>query len=52
MAHKTLCVLLLLNHGADVNRASNNGVTPLFIASQNVHDSVCALLEVEQQRGA
>jgi ankyrin repeat protein len=35
---------LLLEKGADVNLASNDGVTPVNIASQNGHAEVLALL--------
>ena len=31
---------LLISHGADVNKARNNGTTPLSIAVQNGHTEV------------
>ena len=36
---------LLLDKGADVNRANNQGTTPLAIAKRQQHHAVVALLE-------
>ena len=40
-------VRVLLEQGADINKAKNNGATPLLIASQNGHVDVVRVL-VEQ----
>jgi hypothetical protein len=35
---------MLLGHGAQVNQADNDGITPLYIACQEGHASVCEML--------
>jgi ankyrin repeat protein len=42
--YRTSKVALLLNAGASVDRADADGVTPLFVAAQQGHPAVCALL--------
>nr|XP_022287454.1 uncharacterized protein LOC111100100 isoform X2 [Crassostrea virginica]XP_022287461.1 uncharacterized protein LOC111100100 isoform X2 [Crassostrea virginica] len=37
-------IQVLIEHGASVNLCDNNGISPLFIASQNGHDSTVQLL--------
>lgn len=37
-------VALLLEAGADLSLARNDGVTPLHIAAQNGHRAICQLL--------
>jgi cytohesin len=34
----------LIQAGADVNRAANNGATPLYFAAQNGHEAVVLAL--------
>ena len=41
------CSLLLAKEGVDVNQATNDGATPLFMASQNAHAVVSLLLGKE-----
>ncbi|MBR5888317.1 MAG: ankyrin repeat domain-containing protein, partial [Akkermansia sp.] len=40
----TECVKLLIDAGADVNRANNEGRTPLSIAEKNGHTECAELL--------
>jgi ankyrin repeat protein len=35
---------LLLEHGADVDQADNDGLTPLQITTENNHNAILALL--------
>jgi len=43
-------VRLLLDKGAEVNRATKNGNTPLAIAQKKGHSSIVALLEEHTRR--
>jgi L,D-peptidoglycan transpeptidase YkuD (ErfK/YbiS/YcfS/YnhG family) len=44
MGHQTVVELLLGKDGVDVNKANNDGLTPLFRASQMGHEKVVELL--------
>ena len=45
-------VRALIQAGADVNKAGDNGATPLFIATQNGHEAVVrALIELGANEG-
>lgn len=41
--HKDVCEVLLDN-GAEVNRADDDGTTPLYVAALRAHDDVVKLL--------
>ncbi|NBR41135.1 MAG: ankyrin repeat domain-containing protein [Alphaproteobacteria bacterium] len=46
LRHKDIAKLLI-NKGANINQANNNGWTPLLIAAQNGHESTVRCLAKE-----